>query len=427
MRFACTTNGLMKTLPRVAWAGLAGHKTGAQRDVAARVRVREANSRSSVALQGRVATAPSDGAVDILCITHEFGLPHWSGAWRRLLLASRSPEKLYQTPEFFRFLSDSQTATSDRFELYVIKDRAQDKVIGMVPVRISSVALDFNAAGLTVFSHRTRVIRLLGSVPLMPDDGALLHRLFAHLLQCFPGCAAVSMQALPREMERHLGHDMRHVPFVVHGWRACHTIPLPDSLPAYMGKMSAKKRYNLAREYRLLQQAAGPLELCRLDRSTHVRDLVDAIAALAPAHSSALMGARDYRVLAANRLLLSYVLRSAGEVVAVVAGSRYGDTWHIHQVMYAPAYRRLSAGSVALHAALQDVITQFAFTTADLGFGTPRHQFASTHVLKARAHVLVARQGTWSAWLLRAFVRADALNAACVKAIKPLVRRFTRG
>ena len=313
----------MKIFPRVAWAGPAGQNTGAQRHVAARVRVRdEALRLPAPGVDHARAAPPADSAFDITCITGEFGLPHWNGEWRRLLLSSQSPEKIYQTPEFFRFLSDSQTTTSDRFELYVVKDRAEDRVVGMVPVRISSVALDFQVAGLTVLSFQPRIIRLLGSVPLMPDNAALLHQLFAHLLRAFPGCAAVSMQALPIEMEHHLGSDRRHVPFVVHGWRACHTIPLPDNLPAYMGKMSAKKRYNLGRQYRLLEQAAGPLTLQRIDRSVHVKDLVDGMAALTPGGAQAFMGTRDYRVLAANRLLLSYVLRSAGEVVAVIAGSR---------------------------------------------------------------------------------------------------------
>lgn len=371
--------------------------------------------------------APQAGcAWEISCITEEFGLPHWTGEWRRLLLASRSPEKIYQTPEFFRFLYDSQTNTSDRFELFAIRDRAQDKVVGMVPVRISSVSLDFQLGGMTFLAFAPRIIRLLGSVPLAPDDGVLLHQLYAHLLRCFPACAAVSMQALPIELDAHLRLEARHVPFVVHGWRPCHTVPLPEDLAAYMGKMNGKKRYNLARQHRLLEEATGPLELTRIDRSPQVRELVDGVAALTPADVPVYMGARDYRVLAANRLLLSYVLRTAGEVVAVITGSRYGDTWHIHQILYARTYQHLSAGSVALHAAMQDVITHFAFTSADFGFGTPRHQFTSTHELKTRAHVLVARRGAWSTLMLHAYMRADAFNTACARVIKPLVRHLAR-
>jgi hypothetical protein len=408
--------------PRVAPAGSAGNRTGAQRQVAARVRLREEKIAPAATPPD---TAQAGHAFTIRCITGEFGLPHWNGEWRRLLLASQSPEKIYQTPEFFRFLSDSQTSTSDRFELYVITDRVLDKVVGMVPVRLSRVTLNLQVGGITVLPFQPRIVCLLGSVPLMPQEPALLHQLHAHLLASFPDCAAVSMQALPAEMAGYLDADARHAPFVMHGWRACHTIPLPEAWPAYLAKLSAKKRYNLGRQYRLLEQRAGPLTLQRIDRSAHVRDLVDGVAALAGG-APVFMGARDYRVLAANRLLLSYVLRSADDVIAVIAGSRYGDTWHVHQIMYAPAWRHLSPGAVALHAALEDVVSGFAFTAADLGFGKPRHAFASTNVLKTRAHVLLARRGSWAASLLRAFVRLDGFNDACARVVKSLVRRLVR-
>jgi len=420
----------MKTLSRVAWAGSAGTIT--LRHGAARVRAREP-SRHPAAPAGAGAgigvsvdvPPPHASAYDIRCITSEFGLPHWNGEWRRLLLASQSPEKIYQSPEFFRYLSDSRTSASDRFELYAILDRASGHVVGMVPVRLSGIALDIKAGAVTMFSFKPRIVRILGSVPLAPADPALMHQLFAHLLRSFPACAAVSMQAFPFALRGGLSLDPRHVPFVLHGWRACHTIVLPESVPAYLATMSAKKRYNQARAYRLLEQATGPLQLLRIDRSVNVKELVAGVAALAPDQALAQSGARDYRVLAANRLLLSYVLKSADEVVAVVAGSRYGDTWHLHQILYAPRYRRLSAGSVALQAALQDVIAHFAFTTADLGYGTPRHPFPS-HVLQTRAHVLVARKGAWSAWLLAAFMRVEAVHAACARIAKPLARRFLR-
>ena len=410
----------------VALAGPGRDGNSGQRGVAARLRLRGENIRAPrVVPGGRVHVVP--GAVDdgnpydIICITAEFGLPHWTGAWRRLLTESHSPEKIYQTPEFFRFLVDSQTTASDQFELFLVKDRVQDSIVGMVPVRISSIALDFGLA-----TWQPRVIRLLGSVPLMPVDAALMHQLFAHLLRAFPDCAAVSMQAFPVELQALLDAGRSQAAFAVHGWRACHTIPLPEDVPAYLGKMSAKKRYNLGRQYRRLEQATGPLELVRIDRSAAVKDLVAGVLALAPDGDRARTAARDYRVLAANRLLLSYVLRSGDAVIAVIAGSRYGDTWHVHQILYAPAYRHLSAGTVALHTALQDVIAHFAFTAADMGFGTPRDRFASTHVLKTRAHLLVARRRTWAALLLGAFVRIDTIRAACAGRVKSMMRQHRR-
>jgi hypothetical protein len=414
----------MKTLSRVAWAGTAGTLTA--RHGAARVRTRERHRQIvAPAAAGSIVPAGPQHAFDIRCITSEFGLPHWNGEWRRLLLASQSPEKIYQSPEFFRYLSDAQTSASDRFELFVITDRASSQVVGMVPVRLSNVALDVKAGPIKLFACQPRIVRILGSVPLAPPDAALWHQLFAHLLHTFPACAAVSMQAFPHALQGHLSVDPRHVSFAVHGWRACHTMALPDNVPGWLAAMSAKKRYNIGRAWRRLEQATGPLQLQRIDRSVNVRELVAGVAALAPALAAVQAGTRDYRVLAANRLLLSYVLKSAGEVVAVVAGSRYGDTWHVHQILYAPKYRHLSIGTVALQAALQDVIAHFTFTTADFGFGAPRHPFPS-HVLHTRAHVLVARKGAWPARLLGGFMWVDAMHAACARFAKPLARRFLR-
>jgi hypothetical protein len=368
-----------------------------------------------------MAAPDAASAYEIVCVTDDAGQGQWTGEWRRLLAASLSPEKIYQTPEFFRFLHDTQSSSSDQFALYVIKHRVQGNVVGIVPVRISSTPLALKLGSLTIAGWHPRIVRILGSVPLMPEHPALMQALFAYLLDAFPGCAAVSMQAFPAERQALLA-DAGEA-FILHGWRDCHTIPLPADWPAYLAQVSAKKRYNLGRQYRLLEQATGPLALQRVDRSTEVRMLVDSLNVLAPGAGEEAVRARDYRVLAANRLLLSYVLRSAGEVVAVIAGTRYGDTWHIHQILYAPRYRHLSAGAVALHAALEDVITHFAFTAADLGYGAPRHRFASTNVLKQRAHLLVARDRGWQRLLLSAFIRYDTCHAACVRFFKPLLHR----
>jgi hypothetical protein len=84
----------MKTLSRVAWAGTAGTLTA--RHGAARVRTRERHRQVvAPAPAGSVVPARGQQAFDIRCITSEFGLPHWNGEWRRLLLASQSPEKIY--------------------------------------------------------------------------------------------------------------------------------------------------------------------------------------------------------------------------------------------------------------------------------------------------------------------------------------------
>jgi len=423
----------MKILSRVALAAPAWDRNSAQRNVAAPVRLREESMpsrapglvRGHLAPLARLEAAATDIAsrYDISCITPQFDTPAWTGIWRRLLATSASPEKIYQTPEFFRFLTDTRAAGSDRFELFAIRDRVDAKVVGIVPVRLSNMTLDAKLGNVALMRCQRRIVRILGSVPLTPADPALQQQLFAYLLAAFPDCAAVSMQAFPVELLPLLGSAHQR-PHVVHGWRACHTIPLPATPALYLSRLSSKKRYNLARQYRLLEQATGPLELIRIDRSADVKDLVAAIGALSADGSGGSISARDYRVLAANRLLLSYVLKSGDDVVAVIAGSRYGDTWHVHQIHYAKQYRHLSAGAVAMHTALQNVIADFAFTWADFGFGEPRHNFASTHLLKQRGHVLIVRNAAATRLLFGMFIRYGDWHAAVVRVLRPHALRL---
>lgn len=423
----------MKLTARVALAGPAWNHGISRSRPLARVGLRDVETPARTVTDAAF-TMPAPAAdlnmrtaerYQISWITPEFDTPHWTGAWRRLLALSQSHEKIYQTPEFFRFLYDSRTGESDQFELFAIFDHCLKKVVGMVPVRLSTLALDARAGNVPLMRVRQRIIRILGSVPLMPDDPALLHHLFAHLLAAFPRCGAVSMQAFPSAMQARLGADRRHRAVVLHGWRACHTIPLPETVPDYLAKLSGKKRYNLTRQYRLLEEATGPLELKRIDRSGDVKDLVEGIAALSAAGGTGRAKTpRDYRVLAANRLLLSYVLKSGDDVIAVISGSRYGDTWHVHHICYAERFRHLSAGAVAMHSALQDVIADFAFTSADFGFGEPRQNFASTHALQERGHVLVTRKLSVARLVFAAFVRYDNWHAHCVRVLRPMAQRL---
>jgi hypothetical protein len=46
----------------------------------------------------------------------------------------------------------------------------------------------------------------------------------------------------------------------MHGWRDCHTVPLPADVDTYLQKLSAKKRYNLSRQVRLLAKEAGEVK-----------------------------------------------------------------------------------------------------------------------------------------------------------------------
>jgi hypothetical protein len=167
---------------------------------------------------------------EISCITRNYNSPQWMIQWRRMLSESQSPEKIYQSPEFFEFLCKSQTATSDKIKLFIVTRRSNGCVVGVVPVRMSSQALDFKIGTYSILTPRLRVVCILGSVPILAEEDGLTQSLVNNLLRTFPDCVAVSMQAYPVELKHRIYNQQGLSIFTLNGWRECHTIPLPENL-----------------------------------------------------------------------------------------------------------------------------------------------------------------------------------------------------
>lgn len=348
------------------------------------------------------------------CITHESGLAPNIAEWQALLAQGHSCEKIYQSPEFFQYLMESHCQGADRFELFLVEDDA-GHLLGIVPVRFSSISLHFKIGSMVLYTHRVPVIRLLGSLPLLGHHDALRNTVICQLLDRFPGQAGVLMQAYPAREKNRLHGSPALKFFAIHGWRACHTIPLPCDFASYLQKISAKRRYNMAREIRLLQKELGTLCLTRIAGPADVPGLFACLDELSAASGGAHPNQIDYTIFASNNIALSYTLRAGDDVVGAILGSRYGDTWHVHRIHFAQKYRYLSAGSVTMHLAIEDIMRHFTFTHIDFGFGTPKHPFASTHVVKERATILASRTRRLSNMVLTMFVACDQLHNALAR------------
>jgi hypothetical protein len=345
----------------------------------------------------------------VSCITRNCNSLQWMIQWRRMLSESQSPEKIYQSPEFFQFLRKSQTATSDKISLFIVTRRSNGGVVGVVPVRMSSQALDFKIGTYSVLTPHLRVVCILGSVPILADEDGLTQCLIDNLLRTFPDCVAVSMQAYPVELKDRVYKQQGLSFFTLNGWRECHTIPLPENFDAYIGKFSAKKRYNLARQIRLLEEEVGVIAVRRIEQLKQVKLMVGTLNGVSDLGKIDFMTEQEYKVLASNNLLLSYVLSGGDENIAVVLGSRYDQTWYVHRIFFSEKYRHLSLGTIATHLAIKDIITNFTFLNVDFGYGEPNQRFASTHVLKTRAHVLLSRAGSWANLCIIAYVSYEKL------------------
>lgn len=350
--------------------------------------------------------------------------PDLLGIWRDMLEAGAGAEKLYQTPEFFSSLLDNAQAPGQRHELFLVRRSVDFAIVGILPVRTIELDLDFRVGPKSVVKRPIRVCQILGSTPLLDAaEAGLSDFVTRKLLACFPDCAALFMQAVQQDGVQAQGHASNKVAgvdrYVLNGWRECHTQPLPEGVEAYLQKFSAKKRYNLTRQVRLLGQEAGEVQLVRIEQADQVASLLAARHALAP-WSTDDRAAQQATVegLARQGLLLAYVIRCGDEDVALVSGTRGGGVWHVHNIFHSAKYHHLSVGTSAMHLALQDLLTHFSFSRVDFGYGSPNQEFKSIHALDTRGQVLQYRTRSGSGLLIKTHDVYNGLNEVLIRYVK---------
>ncbi|NIA53030.1 GNAT family N-acetyltransferase [Massilia sp. TW-1] len=375
-----------------------------------------------------VGTTRNTDRYELNVATAYYDRPDILDAWYRMLGEATGPETLYQSPQFFNYLVDMDSGQEASYELFVIRRRTDYAIVGFVPVRTLGCDLDFRFGSVSLFKRTMRTCQILGSVPLLdPTEQGLVEFVVAQLLARYANCDALYMQAVPEEIGVGLPRCAGVSTHVLNGWRPCHTQPLPDSVEAYLQKFNAKKRYNLSRQIRLLTEAAGPLQVRRIEQPGQVASLLDATIAI----TGSLSGARDaeqvrLKNLARHGLLLSYVIRCGDEDVAVVLGSRSSSVWHVHKIACKHKYLPLSVGMSAVHLAVMDVLANAPLQLIDYGYGTPNAEFRSTHVLRSRGHVLLHRTRSLSTLLLKVHGKCDALNEAMIRHTKAAKKWYAK-
>jgi CelD/BcsL family acetyltransferase involved in cellulose biosynthesis len=368
----------------------------------------------------RSRTMQSPGRFELNVATAHHDRPDILAAWRQMLAEADGPETLYQSPEFFNHLIDTNPGDETSYELFVVRRSSDYAIVGFVPVRIIDMDLDFRLGPLSLFKRTVDACQVLGSVPLLaPGEEGLADFVMHQLLERYAKCEVLYMQTVPEENGAALDGIAGVSTYVVNGWRACHTQPLPDGVDAYLQKFSAKKRYNLSRQVRLMSEALGPLQVLRIDQPGQVSTLLEAMTAVDASRIEQREGARArLENLARHGLLLSYVIRCGDTHVGVVYGMRSASVWHVYKILGRHDYPHLSIGTSAVHLAVQDLLAHATLKHIDFGYGTPQAEFRSTHVLQTRGHVLLHRARSGTALLLKAHGMCDAIHAALVRQVK---------
>ncbi len=316
--------------------------------------------------------------------------------WRHLLSLSSSPEKIYQTPEFFSFMQTTKGA-NDRTELLSVKCGHSNEIIGIVPLRFREQAFEFGFGSRMLLAPTVHVASLLGSTPLFAMDPGLFDAIVSEVFLRFPNIDAISMMALPfiSELQGYIKNStsIRALfdVYVMHGWRETHSITLPEHFDQYLQQFSSKKRFNLNRQIRQLREHSnGQLRLDRIERPEQIANFILARNSLIePKMHSSFLSDDKFTVLAEQGLLLSYVLSSGEQPCAVILGTRSEHVLHIHNILYLSTLARLSLGTSILHLAIEDLIDNLKITSIDLGYSNPSYSHQSSNEIELRGHVLL--------------------------------------
>ncbi|WP_367850203.1 GNAT family N-acetyltransferase [Rhodoferax sp. WC2427] len=352
-------------------------------------------------------------------------------AWEGFLAISKSPEKVFQTPEYFAFISQNPVKSSSQ-ELVVARNAHNQEIVAVLPLRTGRRSLPLNIGNFTFLYLHLRTVALLGSVPMGAASPEMLDALIDFIFKSFPSKNTIAMQSLPKDSDfyQYLRNSKsirkKYGFFVKDGWRDCHTTPLPDSFETYLSHFKAKKRYNLNRQLKLLEKNSGPLELVRIDKPEHVPELVAAMKKLVSAQMlKSFLNENQFTDLARKKIKLGYILKCSGIPCAVIIGIQSKGTYHIHNILYDQDKAEYSPGTSILHLAIEDMIDNLKISLIDYGYGSPEHSHQSSNVHKLRGHVILYKK-TWANRLMFSTYAAHSLLVDGAKSLLARVHPSSR-
>ena len=331
--------------------------------------------------------------------------------WELLVSSRESSASIYQGPEYFDYLQDSERDC--RFAVLTAQNRQTHAIVGIVPIKLSTYRLQFRFRAHTFASIRLESIGILGGEPMIPEDPCAFDQLFLSFAQNYPESQVIHMDAVPSSsyLWNHLqtSRTIRRLyrPLIAEGFREWHSIPLPPSIEEYNKRLPRKKRYNLMRQERMLQSHCGnPLQLTTIDKEKDLQYLYDAIERLPTQEKYGPHGfvyrKEDYVYLSRHNLLHCYVLMSGERHIGLVLGIKAGKTLKIDRLVHDTSLERFSPGTTLWQLVLQDLIGSDSFTSVDFGYGLPAYRFRTTNVIENKGRILLFRRSIANQCLIAA-------------------------
>lgn len=328
--------------------------------------------------------------------------------WESWQENSTSPEPAYQSAKFFRFIHHFSNE-HDTPCLFGVWNNGTDELVGVLPLRNGPFSITIHLGRFT-FKTPKKMLNaslLLGSNALMKPGYHADTELLTQAIDQLPKTNLLVMQAAKYNdwnsvSANHSALKKSHLAsHLLYGWRNCHYLELPENFATYEQQFGKKKRYNLNRQIRLLREHGnGNLELCRVNSSVHLNELMDAITRLKL--EASFVSLEKLRFLAAEKLLLAYILKCNGIPCGLIVGALTKRTFTLQSIQTNKIFDNFSPGASILHLAIEDMINCFKVTRIDMGYGTPKHRNSSCNSTEQRGYLVIARKKTTAQLILMA-------------------------
>jgi hypothetical protein len=158
-----------------------------------------------------------------------------------------------------------------------------------------------------------------------------------------------------------------------------------------MSKYSSKKRYNLRRQFRQLEQRAhGGLRLRRYETAEDVAEFLEHWDQLGPSPAIATSptspipqvgGDERARLMGEVGLFCSYLLLDGGRPIAGCLAQRYGPVLKVDGFRHDDEFDAQSPGTCLLHKIVEELIAGRSIRLINLGYGPPHHDIRATNVI----------------------------------------------
>jgi CelD/BcsL family acetyltransferase involved in cellulose biosynthesis len=334
--------------------------------------------------------------------------------WSTMLNGEWNPYVVYQTPEWFDHVV--HTGREQLLSPLVLHGQGKN-VRGLALPYRKRHSLPFEVRQYPLWRVHLETIAFLGCEPLVPRDHGTYEALLANALDAAPDADGVYLHSVPTDsflwnclqQSEWIARHLRI--YVPHRVRRFHALRLPASFDEYLAtQFRKKKRYNLKRQLRLLEEhAGGRLEWRRVEAPDETGGFAEAARQvvsqswqsrwLIPDTFESLSHPEWLQDLAHRGLLRSYVLLCAGTPCAMVLGYQARGTFHYSETSYDQSFARFSPGSILLYLLIGDLLSYRAPQWISFGAGDSlyKEEFSNRHWNDAA--VLVLRRSARCAFL----------------------------